>query len=821
MDPTSSTDLNSLSDHENELHSTINDPENEFIEDEIILCVIWKGGKLGAAVFFMETSEVHVLQDAVDIRPDFQISKQLFHEIHPTTIVTCSSCSPVFIECLKLLVAEADAQAGETAQRKPKIKLNFSPSSCFNYEQCKKRVLDMKIVNAPVELLLENKTNYLHTLINFDYKMMISALGALLYFLDKFISKIALQMPSHNILSIKTINLENLVWIDQESYNALEIFTSKLHSSSSSNKWSADLEMKEGFSIYGLFNRCSSKIGAQYMRVLLSHPSKDLNELRKRHEVIEFFMKNENDIMQKNIRDSLKNVCNVSSIITQILGTQASPSQWKTFQKTIYHALVIGEICFNHREKAVFFKELSDCLNENLYAIMNVINNLMDPAASQQHGRFIIKEGAIPELDEVRENQKKLPKIMEEIAARELLRLPDHIESCTIIYLPEIGYLLAVPAWRDNLTPEDLQLPNSNFKFLLNNIAHYKTAYCEEMDNVLGDSHLIVMKHETEIMYQIVNFISNNLSLLNNLLDKVKLLDCLISFSDIAKELDLIKPEMVSENVVKIDKGRHLLQQLCVDTFVPNDYDSSHATSLVKIFTGPNASGKSVYLKQVALIVYLAHVGSFVPAEKAIIGVMDYIHTRIQTTESISNQLSSFLLDLRQMYSCLYNSTPNTLIAIDEFGKGTADVDGLSLLSASIQHFLDRGEYCPHILVSTHFHTLLNLIPQSPLIKLQTLEFLMEDGEITYLYKVKDGSVTQSFALCAAFNMGFAKDLIYRAKQILEVMQSGGNPEPDYQNYRSLLTARRKNCFEFIFEHEKQTDEDFQEISTALENIID
>ena len=152
------------------------------------------------------------------------------------------------------------------------------------------------------------------------------------------------------------------------------------------------------------------------------------------------------------------------------------------------------------------------------------------------------------------------------------------------------------------------------------------------------------------------------------------------------------------------------------------------------------------------------------------------------------------------MYSCLYDSTPRTLIAIDEFGKGTADVDGLALLSASIQNFLDRGENCPHILISTHFHSLLNLIPHSPLIKLQvnlnpkftlfgthvqlllissqynyifqTLDFLMENEEITYLYKVKDGSVNQSFALNAAFNMGFAKDLIFRAKHVSSNFQN-------------------------------------------------
>lgn len=619
----------------------------------------------------------------------------------------------------------------------------------------------MNLYNKTEHLLEEHRTSFLQTLINFNYQMMISALGALLYFLDTYVSKIMLKIPSHHILSVKILRL-----------------------------------------------------------IFLSHPIKDITTLRHRHEVIEFFLKNENQIILKNFRDCLKNICNISNIILRILGTQATPIQWKTFYKTVHNTVIIGEICRAQKEKVFFFKEVSECLDDSLYIITHVIENIMDFEASTEQGRFIVKEGAVTELDEIREKYKSLPQIMETVAEMELLHLPDEIKSCSLIYLPEIGYLLGIPKWKPNLKEEDLILPNMEFKFLLNNVVHYKTARCEEMDEVIGDSHLIVLKHETEIMYQIVDYIRDHVTSITTMLDKIKMLDCLLAFSDVAREFDLVKPNLVMKQQISIKQGRHILQQHCVDSFIANDYDSSSEDGFIKIFTGPNSSGKSVYLKQVALIVYLAHIGSFVPAEKAIIGIVDYIHTRIKTTESVSTELSSFTLDLRQMYSCLYNSTPNTLIVIDEFGKGTADVDGLSLLYACIRHFIDRNICCPHLLISTHFHSLIAALPPSSLLRSQMLDFVINKEEITYLYKVKDGSVSSSFAHLAALSVGLPKNIVDRAKQVLDAMQHD-NEKISVQvgNYRTVLNYRRKACLQKIITNKKEIIDDLQEIITLLNNV--
>lgn len=190
----------------------------------------------------------------------------------------------------------------------------------------------------------------------------------------------------------------------------------------------------------------------------------------------------------------------------------------------------------------------------------------------------------------------------------------------------------------------------------------------------------------------------------------------LLSFATVAASHNYVKPEMVKSHVINIKKGRHPLSELNKD-FVANDTQSGGGSSLVKIFTGPNACGKTIYLKQVALIVYMAHIGCYVPAESAKIGVITHILTQMPTMESIAQNASAFLIDLRQTNSILYSSTPNSLIIMDEFGKGTSETDSLALLTSILGSFISRENYCPHILCATHIHRVIELLPKTPILQ--------------------------------------------------------------------------------------------------------
>jgi DNA mismatch repair protein MSH5 len=210
-----------------------------------------------------------------------------------------------------------------------------------------------------------------------------------------------------------------------------------------------------------------------------------------------------------------------------------------------------------------------------------------------------------------------------------------------------------------------------------------------------------------------------------------------------------------------------------VTAFVPNDTHIESNRGRVKILTGPNASGKSVYLKQVGLIVFLAHIGSFVPAESAVVGMVDAIFTRIHTRETVSLPMSTFMIDLNQVSNAVRNCTERSLVIMDEFGKGTATDDGLSLLTATLRHWVRKEEACPFVLVSTHFHSLMHqtLLPDSSLIHYQTMEVLEEGHELVFLYHLRDGQSDSSQACHIAASVGLPKDIVERGAEVSDMIR--------------------------------------------------
>jgi DNA mismatch repair protein MSH5 len=179
--------------------------------------------------------------------------------------------------------------------------------------------------------------------------------------------------------------------------------------------------------------------------------------------------------------------------------------------------------------------------------------------------------------------------------------------------------------------------------------------------------------------------------------------DSLLSFAQVARKYNYVQPIVTDDNILEINQGRHPLLEQCSDTLIPND-TTFDADQRIILLTGANSSGKSVYLKQVALIVYMAHLGSFVPAQSARIGLTDKILTRIATRESVSKNSSAFMIDLQQTNIALLNSTSRSLVLLDEFGKGTTSLDGIGLFCAVVESFAGREHECPKLIAATHFH---------------------------------------------------------------------------------------------------------------------
>lgn len=315
-------------------------------------------------------------------------------------------------------------------------------------------------------------------------------------------------------------------------------------------------------------------------------------------------------------------------------------------------------------------------------------------------------------------------------------------------------------------------------------------------DEYFGDIHSMVVDREIELLYQMQIRVLEHSSFLIECSDLLTELDCLLSFAEAAKRYNYCKPEMTEDSVLHIQQGRHPIKELSENTFVPNDLscvgressgleainlqDEDDSPNLI-LMTGANHSGKSVYLKQAALIVYMAHLGSFVPATSAQIGITDRILSRLQTRETVTKAESGFLIDLQQVSIALQTMTAKSLLVIDEFGKGTEGIDGASLFGALVNYLTDPDRVRPRSLLATHFHEVLTptYLRMSSAMSLKHMQIIIDkqaeelSNQITYLFEVADGPSLSSYGInCAALG-GIPDHILARAEQLVEISTRG------------------------------------------------
>lgn len=322
--------------------------------------------------------------------------------------------------------------------------------------------------------------------------------------------------------------------------------------------------------------------------------------------------------------------------------------------------------------------------------------------------------------------------------------------------------------------------------------------------------------------------------------------DAMLALALGAEKYNWTAPQMTRCNMIRIEDGRHPLMELVVPCFVPNDCDlggngdtpgsAESARASVFVLTGPNHSGKSVFLKQVATIVYLAHVGSYVPAGRAVIGLTDKILTRILTRESMCRSQSAFAIDLRQMAQAMRFSTRASLVLVDEFGKGTNPDDGAGLFAAMLHHFLSLGSQAPRLLVATHFHEVFgghylnkhaNLVLNHMDVRTDW-EALRTEDQVTYLFKLVEGLSSSSFGgRCAALN-GVPSAIVGRA-EALSLRLSRNEDLSSFCARPSLAEEQQLHCAErmarrFLQEDfdgiREEIDQDESKIKTVLCSII-
>ncbi|XP_071799824.1 mutS protein homolog 5-like isoform X1 [Asterias amurensis] len=803
--------------HGDNLHLDGEDDENQ-----IYLSVLWQGGQLGAAYYDGETAEIYMMRDSPEPET-FTLIKQVMHQVQPK-FVTCSSKSDErFLKALKDILNGTSPALSGHPEMNPSITgdregdLQFLPSIDYTLEVCKRRILAMNLPSVPDHFTEAERTIFFSSLVPFDSICMVRALGGLLKYLER--RRVGVELEASGIrvpiLSLKMFSLDSIMSIDDNTYMALQIFQKERHPSAYKSGGSG---AKEGLSLFGILNKTKSVIGSKQMRVWFMRPSCNIATLRQRQDAISFFMASTNTEVTSTLNECLKHIRNVGLILKQMRQAQASVSNWQALYKTAYNAINIGDICRAQRAKIEIFKKISHGFSEDLHYIASVINKIADFEESASQGRFVVKPNVDPDLDHRKRTYNGLPDLMTQVAQEELNRLSADIEECNVIYLPQLGYLLAIPCSSQMQKTSDFEIPGLEFVFLSNNMVHYKSASTKALDAKLGDTQCEITDLETQIMHKLQNSILERSQVLFTVMEYAAELDCLLSLASTAKDLNYTRPELTSDKVLHITGGRHPLQELCVTPFVPNDTCSGGKYGKMKFLTGPNASGKSVYLKQVGLIAFMSHIGSFVPAEGAVIGMLDGIYTRVHTLESVSVGLSTFMIDLNQMAYALCNATENSLIIIDEFGKGTETSDGTALLCAGLKHWLAQEALCPHILIASHFHSIMKqkMLPNSQELTYQTMEVLHNEDEMVFLYQLIEGHANYSYANYISAQAGLPEELLTRGKQVSELLARN---EPIHRVDSASADNRFQKCKVIVDEFLK-LDLQTCNVTEFLQNIV-
>ena len=786
---------------------------SDSIENECVyLSMIWHSGYLGAAYYDADTAIMHFLLETMEI-PPFNLAQRLVYELKPVAVITSAKQDTGFLNVLRSLqrLKNSTALSNSTSLEESNCNSNSSSESTseqfllemlssveFDYQSGRQRILLVETPGMPRDYSKMERSMFLSSRVPFDNVATIRAAGALLRYLEKKRIGVMLENPgvSSPILNFQLFSCKDNLLVDKVSYKSLQIFQSVSHPSA------YKASTREGLSLFGVLNRTITCHGHKLLKTWFFRPTLDRNTLQSRLDAVSFFVNARNEDIVNSIKESLKHIKNVTKIIAKIKTSKLNVSDWVNVLQTTQNALRIADICHGALNGNAappipdVFKKIVKNFADDLSGIAYMITNYMDVTASKQEGRFVVMPGISEVIDDMKKVYAQLPSLLDKVAQQEIENFDNYLSWCQIVYMRRIGYLLFVSREAiSKMTESSLRIPGMIFVASTDDTVFYKTPATEKLDEEYGDILESIAYHEMEVMNQLQNAMFEHSTVFCDVMKYTAELDCLISFAIVAKSYNYVKPLFSEVNEIHVIGSRHPLQEHVVSLFVPNDIHFSSQDGLIKILTGPNASGKSVYLRQIGLIVFMACIGSFVPAASACIGRVSSLYSIIRSPESLSCQLSTFANDLNRMSLAIQGANEESIVLIDEFGKGTATLDGVSLLASCLTYFIGT-EKPPMVCCTTHFHSMTqqNMLPVSDRIKYQKMDTVTDIAcDTAYLYQLVDGVSKHSHASAVARTAGIPFEIIERGQEISKIMERNA---PIYKFDKSSALTYQLRCNE-------------------------
>lgn len=507
--------------------------------------------------------------------------------------------------------------------------------------------------------------------------------------------------------------------------------------------------------LLSVLDKCSTAMGSRYLKKNLMFPLVDKELIEKRYDIINKMLKKFIEVSE--LRSKLEVIYDLERIVGKISYESANPKDLLHLRNSLQ---VLPEIInLVTKIKINDYFDLKNNIDE-FKALYNLLNSsISDDAPFSAKDRGIIKKGYNQELDELNDMNLSGKDYLIDFEAKEKERTG--IKNLKIGYNRVFGYFIEIPNGSKNLVKEEFGYVR---KQTISTAERYITQELKEKESLILRAEEKASELEYQLFTKIREEAKKYADSLQNLARIISELDMMQSFAKVSNENKYVRPILNNENIIDIKNGRHPVIELTIDNYVPNDVKMNN-DDYILLITGPNMSGKSTYMRELALIAIMAQIGCYVPASSASLPVFDAIYTRIGAADDIVSGQSTFMVEMNEVNNALSFATKSSLILFDEIGRGTATYDGMALAQAIIE-YIHENIKCK-TLFSTHYHELTILEQDLPGLKNVHVSAEEINGDIVFMHKVLKGSVDQSYGINVAKLANIPLDVILRAKDIL------------------------------------------------------
>jgi DNA mismatch repair protein MutS len=693
---------------------TLSDKLLDHKKNNYVLAVFIKDDIAGLSFSDISTGEFYVYETKAD-----QLSEQI-QLINPSEILYQKRDKDLLVKILSKI--------------NPDIRLTKIEDWIFNFDYTN-------------ELLLNHFKTV--TLKGFGIERLqngIVAAGVVLHYLQE-----TQRVNLSHLNKISIYNPSDYMILDYSTKRNLEIITSMQEGT------------REG-SLISILDKTQTAMGGRLLKKWISAPLRDVNAIRQRLNAVENLISEKS--LRKELINHLKEIGDLERLISKVCTGRANPREIVAVKTSLRKIPEVKEILNKFSDNTL--KKIGESLKDLSQLVEKISEAIIDsPPASLTEGG-IIRSGFSPELDELREIAFHGKEWISNLQQKERERTG--IPSLKVGFNNVFGYYIDISNAHKSKVPDDYIR-----KQTLVNSERYITPELKTFEEKILNAEEKISELEYQLFNEIRNLVALEAEAIQTNARLIGMLDVFLSFAECAEDYNYVKPEVNDEGEIEILQGRHPVVERILspgEKFTPNDCKLNNTEQQIILLTGPNMAGKSVYLRQVGLIVLLAQIGSFVPASKAKIGIVDRIFTRVGASDNITAGESTFLVEMQEAANILNNATSKSLVLLDEIGRGTSTFDGISIAWAITEYLHENPSVAAKTLFATHYHELNEMAELFPRIKNYKVEVREYDDKVIFLHRVNPGKADHSYGIQVAMMAGLPVFVTNRAKEILNNLES-------------------------------------------------